>query len=269
MANKEQLQLIRSSVQEWNDWRMKNPGNHPDLNDANLEGANLNGANLLETIFVDANLSSAIGLESCLHSGPSSVDHRTLMKSGDLPLRFLRGCGLPDSLIEYLPSLLGQSIQFYSCFISYSTSDQEFANRLHADLQNKGVRCWFAPHNIQAGKKIHEQIDEAIRIHDRLLLILSEDSMKSNWVKTEIVHAVQKERNEKRSVLFPVSLVPFKEIESWRNFNADFGKDLAKEIREYFIPDFSNWKNDHDAYSKAFERLLSDLKFEKQTGAKA
>jgi hypothetical protein len=80
-----------------------------------------------------------------------------------LPQVFLRGCGLPDSLIEYLPSLLNQAIRFYSCFISYSTQDQEFADLLHCDLQNKGVRCWFAPHDIAGGKKIHEQIDSAIR----------------------------------------------------------------------------------------------------------
>ena len=42
---------------------------------------------------------------------------------------------------------------------------------------------------MQAGKKIHEQIDEAIRIYDRMLLILSEASMSSRWVKTEIAHA--------------------------------------------------------------------------------
>jgi hypothetical protein len=33
----------------------------------------------------------------------------------------------------------------------------------------------------------------------------------------------------------------------------------VREIREYFIPDFSNWKN-HDSYQEAFQRLLSDLK---------
>jgi hypothetical protein len=47
------------------------------------------------------------------------------------------------------------------------------------------VRCWFAPHDIQSGKKLHEQIDEAIRLHDKLLLILSPHSMQSEWVKTE------------------------------------------------------------------------------------
>ena len=75
------------------------------------------------------------------HVGPSHVDLDSIRT---LPQRtrniFLRGCGFPDSYIEYIPSLLTEPVQFYSCFISYSTEDQPFAERLHADLQNKGVR---------------------------------------------------------------------------------------------------------------------------------
>lgn len=40
-------------------------------------------------------------------------------------------------------------------------------------------------------------------------------------------------------------------------FHADTGK-IRLDIREYFIPDFSNWK-DQDSYQKAFERLLKNL----------
>ena len=42
-------------------------------------------------------------------------------------------------------------------------------------------------------------------------------------------------------------------------FDANIGIDSAREIREYFIPDFSNWK-DHDSYQAAFQRLVKDLK---------
>jgi TIR domain len=141
--------------------------------------------------------------------------------------------------------------------------DQTFAERLYADLQNKGVRCWFAPHNIQGGKKIHEQIDEAIRVYDRLLLILSEASMNSEWVKTEIAKARKRELREHRRILFPMRLVGFETLRDWECFDADTGKDSAREIREYFIPDFSDWKS-HDSYQHAFERLLKDLKAEDQ-----
>ncbi len=51
----------------------------------------------------------------------------------------------------------------------------------------------------------------------------------------------------------------FQAIRDWECFDSDAGKDSAREIREYFIPDFSNWKN-HDSYQKAFERLLKDLR---------
>jgi hypothetical protein len=74
-----------------------------------------------------------------MHWGLSFIDFLTSSLSGHLPHGFLRGCGLPDTLINYLPSFQGNPIQFYSCFISYSTRDQVFAERLHADLQNKSV----------------------------------------------------------------------------------------------------------------------------------
>ena len=45
----------------------------------------------------------------------------------------------------------------------------------------------------------------------------------------------------------------------WECFDGDTGKDCAREIREYFTPDFSNWKN-NDSYQEAFNRLIADLK---------
>src|SRR5271156_1948156 len=97
--------------------------------------------------------------------------------------------------------------------------------------------------------------------------------MKSEWVKTEIAKARKQESGarktaqpglsvpleKKRQVLFPVRLVSFEAIRDWECFDADAGKDSAREIREYFVPDFSEWK-EHDKYKKAFERLLGDLK---------
>jgi hypothetical protein len=89
-----------------------------------------------------------------------------------------------------------------------------------------------------SGKKVHEQIDEAIRIYDRLLLIISPASMASEWVKTEIAKARKREIAERRRMLFPITLVDFKSLKAWECFDSDTGKDSAREIREYYIPDF-------------------------------
>jgi hypothetical protein len=179
---------------------------------------------------------------------------------GKIPFEFLRGAGVPDNFIEYMRSLVGAAFEFYSCFISYSGKDQEFADRLYADLQNNGVRCWFAPHDAQGGKKLHEQIDSAIRKYERLLLILSPNSINSEWVKTEIAKARKREVREGKRVLFPISLnVSYKELQDWECFDADTGKDSAREIREFYIPDFTRWKG-HDFYQQEFQKLLRDLK---------
>src|ERR671929_94080 len=121
-------------------------------------------------------------------------------------LALTRGFGLPDALINSLPSLLTQPIQMYSCFISYSSRDEDFAQRLHADLQNKGVRCWFAPHDMPIGAKILGAIDEAIRLRDKVLLILSEHSIESDWVESEVTRSLDEERERKQIVLFPVRI---------------------------------------------------------------
>lgn len=253
-----------------------------DLTNANLSGsrlarAHLSGTRLIWTnlgktdfsraeigwcVFADVDLTTAEGLADTIHTGPSTVSTDTLRRcQGKVSREFLRGVGVPDFLMAYAFPPANEEPRFDSCFISYSGNDQDFAEHLHGELQANGVRCWFAPHDIQGGRKLHEQIDEAIRVYDRLLLILSEDSMASEWVKTEIANARTREIKEKRQMLFPISLVPFERVKDWSAFDADTGKDSAREIREYYIPDFSNWK-DHDSYAAAFQRLLRDLRTE-------
>ena len=234
-----------------------------------MTGVDLSDAEIGWSSFGDLDLSEVKGLETAKHIAPSTIGLDTLMRAaGRIPASFLHGAGVPDEVASILREHCSRQLPFYSCFISDSTRDQDFADRLHADLQGQGVRCWFAPHEVRGGRKLHEQIDEAIRIYDRLLLILSDASMNSEWVMTEIAHARQKELNEQRQVLFPISLAPFEAVRQWKCFDADAGKDSAREIREYFIPDFSNWK-DHDLYQKAFERLVRDLKAEGMGPAKA
>jgi hypothetical protein len=229
---------------------------------ANLRDANFTNARLQSVIFANTDLSMADGLEFVIHYGPSEISISTLYKSGgNIPESFLRGCGVPDDFITFIPSLFGiqQAIQFYSCFISYSHKDEEFAKRLHSRMRQERLRVWFAPEDVKGGQKLHEQLERAIQMHDRLLLVLSESSMQSEWVITEIRKARKAETKEKRRKLFPIRLVDFETIKDWECFDADTGKDLAVEAREYFIPDFSNWK-DHDSFEVGFRKLLRDLK---------
>jgi len=228
-----------------------------DLREANLRGANLRNADLSEaeigwTVFGDVDLSVAKGLDTVKHGGPSTIGIDTLYKSGGkIPEVFLRGAGIPEDFITYARSLVGKPIEFYSCFISYSSKDQQFADRLYADLQAKGVRCWFAPEDLKIGDKFRSRIDESIRLHDKLLLVLSESSIASPWVEDEVESALERERRDGTLVLFPIRLD-----------RAVMDTDVAWAAtlrRTRHIGDFAQWQ-EHGAYVKAFERLLRDLK---------
>jgi TIR domain len=188
-------------------------------------------------------------LDTCKHYGPSSIDFRTLQISPNLPLNFLRGVGLPDRLIDQLSSLLNQPSQFYSCFISYSVKDEDVAARLYADLQNKGVRCWFAPHDLPIGAIILDGVDEAIRLRDKVLLILSEHSIRSDWVEDEVTAAFEEERKRGQLMLFPIRLddTVMDTHEAW-----------AAKLRARNIGDFTQWK-EHKKYMESLERVLRDL----------
>ena len=162
-------------------------------------------------------------------------------------------------------------------------------------MRGEKLRVWFAPEDMQGGQKLIEQIDRAIQVNDRLLLVLSEHSMSSDWVRREIKRVRATERDfalgaglltpplgataglpelletcghrsagsgdprTARRKLFPIRLVTIDRIRDWRCDDADTGEDLAEKIREYHIPDFSNWK-DHDAFESAFADLLRDLR---------
>src|SRR5271157_4651730 len=123
--------------------------NEADLGGADLMLANLGGAGLILanltgtklsdtdfgeavlgwTVFADVDLSTAKGLETVSHEGPSTIGVDTIYRSqGKIPEVFLRGAGLPDEFIAYIGSFVGRPIEFYSCFISYSGKDQEFAD---------------------------------------------------------------------------------------------------------------------------------------------
>lgn len=238
--------------------------------DINLKDTDFSRASMMETSFINVDLSLVKGLESVTHWSPSTIGIDTLYKSaGKISESFLRKCGVPDDFITFIPSLIGtqQAIQFYSCFISYSSKDAEFARRLYSRMRDEKLRVWFAPEDVKGGEKLHEQIEQAIQLHDRLLIILSEESMQSEWVMTEIRRARKTEIEQKRRKLFPIRLVDYEEIRKWKCFDGDSGKDLATELREYFIPDFSDWKN-HDSFEKGFERLLRDLRAEEARQAR-
>src|SRR5579875_2184463 len=234
-----------------------------DLLGANLSGADLSGADLSEafvgeTFFGALDLRWVKGLETIVHIAPSNIGTDTLEKSeGDIPEIFLRSAGLSDAAIAYAHSLKSRSIEYYTCFISYSSRDSSFAKRLHADLEWQGVRCWFAPEDMDIGDKIRLRIDESIGSYDKLVLILSQASVESTWVIYEVERALNKEPAGVPNVLYPIRI-----DDAVMHSTASWVQDIRGTRH---IGDFTQWK-DPNAYQQAFTRLLRALNTAKRQG---
>jgi hypothetical protein len=284
---REELALLRGGAPAWNGWR-RGPGAGPvdrryieladwggglagadlshcdrryaDLRWTNFQGASFRGSTLRSADLAESNFDQTDFTEAIFdRTLPGGND---LSRAGGLgEVVHLEGTGVPVSLIEYLPALTGavEPIQYNSSFISDSTADQEFANRLYSRMREAKLRVWYAPENMKGGRKIRDQIDAAIHLHEKLLLVLSDASMRTGWVGTELKNARAIEIAENRRKLFPVRVVQHDSLKTWTLFDADRGVDLAAEVREYFIPDFSEWKN-HDKFEKSFANLLRDLR---------
>jgi hypothetical protein len=105
------------------------------------------------------------------------------------------------------------------------------------------------PHDLPISEGILEGTDAAIRVRDKVLLILSEHSIRSGWVKDEVNTGFEEERKRGQNVLFPVHLddAVMTTNEAW-----------AAKLRQRNVGDFRRWK-DHDAYKQSFERVVRDL----------
>ncbi len=232
-----------------------------NLQEARLKGTNFERANVAYTIFGGADLSSCAGLDSIQHSGPSTLGVDSIILSkGRIPKSFLRGVGLPDDWIDYIPSLVGDAVQFFSCFISYSSKDKGFATRLHDALQSKGVRCWLDEKQLLPGDDISRELERGIRLWDRFLLCASKNSLTSPWVEEEIETTLEKERTlrsergEKVFKLIPLNLDGYMFSKAW-----DYGTH-AREIRSRVAADFRGWETEGFKFDEQVARVIKALR---------
>lgn len=66
-------------------------------------------------------------------------------------------------------------------------------------------------------------------------------------------------------MLFSIRLISIEAIRAWDCLDADSGDDRAQKMRDYYVGDFSDWK-DRDAFEAAFARLMEGPKAEGSSG---
>ena len=239
------------------------------LGESTIERASLGGASFAHAtfgggVFADLDLSGALGLETAIHSSPSTVGVDTIYRSGgEIPDEFLRGCGVDPRIQRILTgeagarsdafyewSSEGGAIRLQSCFISFSYEDKPFASRLQRSLNDRGSDPWYAPDHGEWGEEIAEQIDRQISLRDRVVLICSRNAFDSDWVLWEIKKAIEQENQRGKRVLFPVMI---------DGALLDWDHPTAERVRGVLAADFRG-ATKGAAYEKCLERLVSALK---------
>jgi hypothetical protein len=231
---------------------------HANLCHAGLQQADLSNAILGDTIFGGTDLTGAHGLDSCIHLRACTIDHETILRSGLVPIAFLRGCGLPERLISDFTGQYMDTKNLDSCFISYSHCDKDFASLLHGALQGRGVRCWLDEKQLLPGEDIYDAVDQGIRMRDKVLLCCSERSLTSWWVDSEIGTALEKEKHLSTKhgkmvrVIIPLNLDGYLFSEAWKS-------GYRAQIRRRFAADFTTWRTDLLKFERTADELIRAL----------
>ena len=232
---------------------------------ANLQGADLKGADFSLaqfgwTVLGDLDLRNVKGLETVYHAAPSTIGTDTVYQSkGRIPELFLRGCGVQDAFMTFARSLVGDPIEFYSCFISYSHADKSFAVQLHDTLQNRGIRCWLDEKQLLPGHDIYDEVDRGVRLWDKVLLCCSQKSLTSWWVDLEIATAFEKEQQLTKQRGWKVQTIIPLNIDGYL-FSEDWISGYRAEIRRRLAADFTGKDRDQNHFDTQIENLVRALR---------
>jgi len=120
-----------------------------------------------------------------------------------------------------------------SVFLSHSSKDRAFVEKLANVLASHRIPVWYSRVDIQGAKQWHDEIGRGLKNSDWLVVVLSPNSVKSPWVKHEVLFALRSAKFNNRIV--PVLLKDCKIDDlSWtlENFQiVSFIKSFPDECR--------------------------------------
>lgn len=95
-------------------------------------------------------------------------------------------------------------------FLSYAQSDREVARELAMHLEEAGHKVWFADDALFPGQNIALEVGKALNKAEAVVVLLSPQALKSDWVRQEIEFALG--APQFRGRLIPVIVKPTVDI---------------------------------------------------------
>ena len=95
-------------------------------------------------------------------------------------------------------------------FISYSEADEKWVRLLRPRLQEEGFEVWNSASDIAPGDNWLLKSGRALQAADAMIVLLSPDSAKSDWVRSEIEYALS--WPQFRGRVIPVLIKPTEDV---------------------------------------------------------
>ena len=115
-------------------------------------------------------------------------------------LHFIEGV-LVDRMIH---ARYGNNAQGAKIFISHSSKDKQFAIWLGTDLKASGHTPWFDEWDICVGESIPEKVSHGLSSADFVVVVLSQNSIKSKWVEREWHAKYWSEIEKNQTIVLPI-----------------------------------------------------------------
>ncbi len=92
----------------------------------------------------------------------------------------------------------------YQIFLSHSSDDKSFVDKLAEDLQKSKIKLWYYEWIIKVGDSIVDEIDKGVQESEYLGIVISSSSLNSGWVKKELNSAIIDELKKKKVIVLPL-----------------------------------------------------------------
>ncbi|MFL6259209.1 MAG: toll/interleukin-1 receptor domain-containing protein [Thermoanaerobaculia bacterium] len=126
-------------------------------------------------------------------------------------------------------------------FLSYSSQDRDFAERLARDLVDYRLRVWWDRWEMRVGDSLVAKIQEGIQSSSWLAVVLSPNSVESSWVKRELASAIVDEISADRVRVLPLLLAdcaipPFLRDKLYADFRDSYEAGLTSLLQRLSPP---------------------------------
>lgn len=88
-------------------------------------------------------------------------------------------------------------------FICHSSKDKPFVRLIGRTLKSFGVKVWLDEWELRVGDSLHTKIEDGIKDSSFMLVVLSKNSLNSQWVKRELNSGLSLELNKKNIYVIP------------------------------------------------------------------